>query len=125
MDTSYDPEYYPEIAECDDACIDRPAMTGGDFGPFLKGMIVGFGLAAVATVFYDLFREQRRRRLQSGSSFSRRRDGDLLGGLTGLVDEGRGAFRDAVDARDRTFDSGTRAVQSVQDVVGKCVGRGD
>lgn len=97
-----------------------PVPANPDYGPFLKGVIVGFGLAAVANLFFDLFREQRRRRRSGGSGLDRRRDGDLVGGISDLVSESKGAFVDAVDALDRTFDSGVRAVQSVKDVMGKC-----
>jgi hypothetical protein len=90
---------------------------------FVKGMIVGFGLAAVASVLFNLFQEQRanRRREFSAESRIRKQDenGGVLGDLSYIVDESTSAFNDAVRTLDRTFESGRKAIESVADVINK------
>lgn len=90
---------------------------------FLKGMVVGFGLAAVASALFNVFQDQRsaRRQAMSAESRIRRHDerGDVMGDLSYIIDESGGAFKDAVKALDRTFESGKVALDSIQDVINK------
>ena len=90
---------------------------------FLRGVIVGFGAAAVASVCFNLFQEQRARRRHAMTTDSRMRtydeSGGVMGDLSNLVDEGTSAFRDAVRTLDRTFESGVRAIETVQDIIDK------
>jgi len=109
---------------------DRPLERTGDRGErskdtqvFLKGIIVGFGLAAVASAAFGLFRLQAERRKEAGSTGSRIREydesGNILGDLSNIIDESSGAFRDAVQALDQTFESGRQALDTFSDVVDK------
>ena len=45
--------------------------------------------------------------------------GGILGDLSHVVDESTTAFSDAVRTLDKTFESGRRAIDSVQDVIDK------
>jgi len=90
---------------------------------FLKGMIVGFGLAAVASAAFGLFRQQSRRRKDERSAGSRIRrydeSGNILGDLSNILDESTGAFRDAVQTLDQTFETGRQALDTFGKVVDK------
>jgi hypothetical protein len=94
-----------------------------DTSMFLKGMVVGFGLAAVASAIFSVFQEQRTSRRQAMTPESRIRRHDEAGGVVGdlsyIIDESSGAFRDAVKALDKTFESGKAALDSIQDVINK------
>ncbi len=90
---------------------------------FLRGAVVGFGVAAVASALFGLFQEQGKRRRRSMSAESRIRtqdeSGGVLGDLSYIVDESTSAFKDAVQTLDRTFESGRMAVETIQDVIDK------
>ncbi|HDS29758.1 MAG TPA: hypothetical protein ENN67_01815 [Firmicutes bacterium] len=94
-----------------------------DSGSFLKGIILGFGLAAVASVFLNFFQEKRefRRSAMTPQSRLRRQDesGGILGDLSHVVDESSAAFTGAVKSLDKAFDSGRRAIETVQEVIDK------
>lgn len=94
-----------------------------DTGNFVKGMVIGFGLAAVASVFFNLFHEQRERRKEAMGTESRFRrqdeSGNVLGDFSNIIDESSQAFRDAVRTLDKTFESGQAAIESVQSVIDK------
>ena len=113
-----DEEY--EISEVSRDEIGTPRFDGGTF---LKGLLVGFGLAAVASVAFNLFQEQRDRRKSSMKPDSRLRSydeaGGVLGDLSHVIDESGAAFTDAVKTLDTAFESGRRAVETVQDVIDK------
>jgi len=90
---------------------------------FIRGAVVGFGVAAVASALFGLFQEQgkRRRRSMTAESRIRKQDesGGVLGDLSYIVDESTSAFKDAVQTLDRTFESGRMAVETIQDVIDK------
>ena len=90
---------------------------------FLKGMIIGFGLAAVASAAFGLFRQQSKRRKYEHSAGSRiqRYDesGNILGDLSNIIDESTCAFRDAVHTLDQTFETGRQALDTFGKVVDK------
>jgi len=102
---------------------DNREKSRRDATMFLSGMVAGFGLAAVASVLFNLFQEQssRRRRSQTTESRIRRQDesGGVLGDLSHIIDESTSAFKDAVKTLDRTFESGKAALDSIQDVINK------
>ena len=100
--------------------------TGGkgvDSQVFLKGIIVGFGLAAVASAACGLFKSQAAHRKEENSTGSRLRrqdeSGNVLGDLSNIIDESSGAFRDAVKSLDHTFETGRKALDTFNDVVDK------
>ncbi|MCX6646753.1 MAG: alkaline phosphatase family protein [bacterium] len=94
-----------------------------DTANFIKGMVIGFGLAAVASSFFNLFTEQRSRRKEAMATETRFRrhdeSGNVLGELSNIIDESSQAFRDAVRTLDKTFESGQAAIESVQSVIDK------
>jgi hypothetical protein len=104
---------------------DRPsrAEKQHDTSLFLKGMIVGFGLAAVASAAFGIFKDQqgRRKRFNSAESRAQSHDesGGVLGDLSNIIDESSSAFKDAVQSLDRTFESGRQAIETFQDVIDK------
>jgi hypothetical protein len=110
------PERRPEAS-------DAREKARRDATMLLSGMVVGFGLAAVASVLFNLFQEQssRRRRSQTTESRIRRQDesGGVLGDLSHIIDESTSAFKDAVKTLDRTFESGKAALDSIQDVINR------
>ena len=101
----------------------RDRDRGRDSLMILRGLVIGFGLAAVASALFGLFQEgrSRRRDAMTPASRLRRQDeaGGVLGDLSHVVDESTSAFSDAVRALDRTFESGRRAIETVQDVINK------
>ncbi len=113
-----DEEY--EMLESEPEEVREPT---GEGHMFLKGLIVGFGLAAVASLLLNLFQEQRESRRRSMSPESRFRShdesGGVLGDLSHVVDESSSAFSDAVRTLDRAFDSGRKAIEGVKDVIDK------
>ena len=105
---------------------ERPEITElrrRDTANFVKGMVIGFGLAAIASTFLNLFNEQRARRKEAMGTESRFRrqdeSGGVLGDLSNIIDESSQAFRDAVRTLDKTFESGQSAIESVQTVIDK------
>lgn len=94
-----------------------------DTSTFVKGMVIGFGLAAVASVFFNLFQEQRERRrdmMRTESRFrSQDESGNVLGDLSNIIDESSSAFSDAIKTLDKTFEAGQSAIESVQNVIDK------
>ena len=104
---------------------DRPSKVEKqhDTAIFLKGMIIGFGLAAVASAAFGLFRDQQQRRKKYNSAESRAQShdesGGVLGDLSNIIDESSSAFRDAVQSLDKTFESGRHAIETFQDVIDK------
>jgi hypothetical protein len=116
-DTKYDSHEEEPAGE------DVGACRGSTASAFIKGLIVGFGLAAVASVVFNIFNEQRASRRKSFSQESRIKDQDESGGVLGdlsyIIDESTSAFGDAVRTLDKTFESGRKAIESVQDVIDK------
>ena len=109
-----------EIVEHSGSRSPRREQMRHDTGVFLKGVILGFGLAAVASTLFNLFAEQREERKKYSSPH--RSGGGTegkLGDLSYVIDESTSAFRDAVKTLDRTFESGVKAVESVQEVIDK------
>jgi len=98
---------------------DRPGRNATH--AFLKGLIVGFGAAAVASAVFGLFSEQQRKRKNSMDPVQRMQARDESGGIVGdlshVIDESTSAFNDAVKMLDRTFESGKQALESVQQVI--------
>lgn len=94
-----------------------------DTSNFVKGLVIGFGLAAVASAFLNLFQEQRERRrdmMRTESRFrSQDESGNVLGDLSNIIDESSFAFRDAIKTLDKTFEAGQSAIESVQNVIDK------
>lgn len=103
--------------------MDPKLKRNRDARIFLKGVILGFGLAAAASTLFNLFNEQREMRKTSGLSGSTypsyESKGGMLGDLSYAVDESTSAFRDAVRTLDKTFESGIKAIDSVKDVIDK------
>jgi len=88
----------------------------------MRGIIVGFGLAAVLSMFFNLFREQHERRRSSLSDdcpddYSD--EGEKIRDISSVMDESANAFRDAVDVLDRTFESGRQVIESIGEVIDK------
>jgi len=112
-----------EFSEMRDRRDEMDERRSRDTSMFLKGMVVGFGLAAVTSALFSLFQEQRTSRKQAMSAESRIKRHDEAGGVVGdlsyILDESSGAFKDAVKALDRTFESGKAALDSIQDVINK------
>ncbi len=102
---------------------DRQELRRRDTANFIKGMVIGFGMAAVASSVFNLFSEQRSRRKEAMATESRFRrhdeNGNVLGDLSNIIDESSQAFRDAVRTLDKTFESGQAAIESVQSVIDK------
>ncbi len=113
---------HPPVDDPDED-TDRADVRRRETGSFIRGMILGFGLAAAASVLLNLFQEQRavRKKSMTAESRIRRQDesGRVIGDLSYVIDESTAAFKDAVRALDRTFESGKRALDSVQDVIDK------
>ncbi len=105
-----------------DRMRDRDA-TNHDASILLRGIVIGFGLAAVASVAFNLFQDQRQKRRKAMSADSRIRthdeSGGVLGDLSYIIDESTGAFKDAVQALDKTFETGKQAIDTFQDVIDK------
>jgi hypothetical protein len=101
----------------------RRPMMNRETGILVRGIIIGFGLAAAANAFFNIFQEQRSRRKSAMSPESRMRrqdeSGGVVGDLSNLVDEGTSAFRDAVRTVDNTCESVTRGLESIGDVIHK------
>ncbi|HEX9745984.1 MAG TPA: hypothetical protein VGB30_11215 [bacterium] len=85
---------------------------------FIKGVILGFGIAAVAHTAFNLFNELRDARSEDGVP-GHEHTGGKMGDLSYVLDESTNAFQDAVKTLDKTFESGIKAVESVQDVIDK------
>lgn len=106
-----------------ETCVDKPVTGKLDVPSFLKGIILGFGLAAVASVFFNFFSERRAKRAYAMSPEARLKkqdeSGGIIGDLTNLVGESTEAFKDAVQTLDRTFETGVKAIETVQNVINK------
>ncbi|MFH1675682.1 MAG: hypothetical protein ABIC40_01570, partial [bacterium] len=80
------------------------------------------GLAAVMSVLFNLFKEQRERRrscLSDDCSEDYSGEDRRIRDIPSLMDESANAFRDAVDVLDRTFESGQQVIQSIGEIVDK------
>jgi hypothetical protein len=119
MDALQDRGYEPELAICKPDY--RTALSiNKDTEIFIKGLIVGVGIAGAAGAIFSLI--SMRNRGKSGSQAGNGEPVGLAGvitGVTDLVTEGTSAFRDAVDALDRTFESGVNAYERVQEAMSK------
>jgi|WetSurMetagenome_2_1015567.scaffolds.fasta_scaffold1128588_1 hypothetical protein len=116
-----DRNFDPEITDLERS--EKQAQCRRDTANFIKGVVIGFGLAAVASSVFNLFSEQRSRRKESMATETRFRrhdeSGNVLGDLSNIIDESSQAFRDAVRTLDKTFESGQAAIESVQSVIDK------
>jgi hypothetical protein len=120
-------EAIQENSEMNVACSLEPRgyaiSNNQDSQVFLRGLIIGFGIAAAAGVVWGLFRNRRQRLSGPGyDSDCYRGSGSSAGvmeGISNIIEGGATAFKDAVDAVDRTCQSVTRGIETVQDAFDK------
>jgi hypothetical protein len=120
MDAIQD-RYDPDLA-CSLDVVDREPARDEDNKIFLRGLLIGFGLAATAGVVFSICRSRRRYRTGPDyeDRYDRSRDSSgVIQGVADLVQGGACAFKDAMDAVDRTCQSVTQGIETVQDAFGR------